>query len=266
LVGRRTPGGAGPIAGEGAVEQAAPSERSPQEMGIGEATEHKLFTEERVRRRVAVRLHGGVAQTLALARVKLGALRKEAASEGSSRALDELCGLVDRALLEVRGLSSEMSPHVLYELGLEAATRQLVEEFGERHGISVRYDDDGQLKPQEDDVRTLLFQATRELLANVAEHAGARNVKVSTRVGRLGNLEVVVKDDGVGFDTSEIGIRMDGTGGDGLFSIRERLHHVGGELSIVSEPGFGTSAALAAPSVSGPPTSRSRFSADASGG
>ena len=222
--------------------------------------------EECVRRRVAVRLRDCVAQTLALARVELGALRKEATSGNPNGALDELCGLLDRALREVRDLSSEMGSPVLYELGLVAATRQLVEEFGERHDISVRYDDDGRPKSQEEDIRTLLFQATRELLANVAEHAFARNVKVSTRLGRLGSLEVVVKDDGVGFDTSEIGVRLDGTGVGGLFGIRERLHHVGGELSIVSEPGLGTSAALEAPSVSGPPTLLPRPSADVSGG
>ena len=86
----------------------------------------------------------------------------------------------------------------------------------------------------------------RELLVNVAKHAQARNLEVSTR--RVGNeIQVSVEDDGVGFDISKTCTHGYKTSGFGLFSIRERLGHVGGHLDVESKPGCGTRVTLVAP-------------------
>jgi len=86
----------------------------------------------------------------------------------------------------------------------------------------------------------------RELLVNVAKHAQAHNVTVSTR--RIGNeIRVSVEDDGVGFDISQTGSHDYKTGGFGLFSIRERLGHIAGRLEVESKPGRGTRVTLTVP-------------------
>ena len=86
----------------------------------------------------------------------------------------------------------------------------------------------------------------RELLVNVAKHAQAHNVTVSTR--RVGNeIQVSVEDDGVGFDISQTHSHDYKTAGFGLFSIRERLGHIGGHLEVESKPGLGTRVTLVAP-------------------
>lgn len=88
-------------------------------------------------------------------------------------------------------------------------------------------------------MRVLLFQAIRELLTNVAKHANARNVSVSIKK-RDGNLEIIVKDDGSGFDTTKLKPGRSVTNGFGLFSIREPIELMCGKLKIESKPGCGT--------------------------
>jgi len=154
--------------------------------------------------------------------------------------------LVAQAIKSTRSLTFELSPPVLYELGFEAAMKWLVRQTRERHGLSTKFIDDGQPKPLDNDVCVLLFQAVRELLVNVAKHAQAHNVEVSTR--RVGNeIQVRVEDDGVGFDISRTSTQGYTRNEFGLFSIRERLSHIGGYLNVESEPGQGARVTLVAP-------------------
>jgi PAS domain S-box-containing protein len=204
------------------------------------------LAEERERRRIARDLHDRIGQTLAICKIKLGALRASASSTELAEPLDEIHELIDEIIQETRSLTFEVSSPILYELGLEAAVEWLVEQIQEQHGLLSHFEDDRQPKPLDDDVRVLLFQAVRELLTNVAKHAQAHNVKVSLR-REDSNIKITVEDDGNGFDTSDVVSHWSRAEGFGLFSIRERLGHFGGRLEVESKPGHGTWVTLAAP-------------------
>lgn len=204
------------------------------------------LTEERERRQIANALHDRVGQTLAICKMKLGALQKTASSTQLGRSLGETCKLIESVIQDTRTLTFELSPPVLYELGLEAAIEELAEQAQERDGIPYQFEDDGQPKPLDEDVRVLLFQATRELLINVAKHARAQNVEVAM-LRESEDIQIIVEDDGVGFDTPSLESHWSKAGGFGLFSIRERLDHVGGHLRVKTEPGHGTRITVVAP-------------------
>ena len=90
----------------------------------------------------------------------------------------------------------------------------------------------------------LLFRSVRELLINAAKHAGARRVRV--RLEReQDRLHAAVEDDGVGMEPGAAAVN-----GSGLFSIQERLSHLGGSMRIESAPGRGTKIRLCAPLTS----------------
>ncbi len=125
---------------------------------------------------------------------------------------------------------------------------------------------DEQAAPQGEDVSILLFQAVRELLFNVAKHAGVKNARVE--VSRVdGQIQIVVLDDGAGFDPSQIRAENGLAGGLGLISVRERLDFLGGHLEIESEPGRGSRFTLLVPieEVEAPPAVPSKQEAKASG-
>ena len=211
-----------------------------------------MLAEERERRRIATVLHDSVGHTLAFAKHKLRGLLESAESEGDrGDRLVEIYDLVDQAVTHTRSLTSEISPPVLYELGLGPALQWLTDQVQERHGVVCEFDDDDRPKPMSHETRIVLFQAVRELLVNVVKHAKAGSCRVQLqREGRAA--KVTVADDGTGFDVAAVGQTAARNNAFGLFNIRERLTHVGGKVEIMSAAGAGTTAELTAPLETAP--------------
>jgi len=205
-----------------------------------------ILTEERERRRIATDLHDRIGQNLAMARIRLGMLREKAENAGLTADADEIRKLVEQTIQDTRTLTFEISPPVLYKVGLEAAVEWLADQIGGQHGIRIRIEDDGKPKHMDDSLRVLIFRATRELLLNIVKHARARNVKISL-TEKEEHIHIDIRDDGIGFESSQIGSHEKINGGFGLFSIRERLRHIGGYLMLESEPGKGTKVRLVSP-------------------
>lgn len=204
------------------------------------------LTEERERRRIAVELHDSIGNTLALCKIKLGALQESLSSAGHAGKLDEIYELIDQAIQSTKSLTFELSPPVLHELGLELALEWLAERIQQQYGIAIDFENDRQPKPLDDDVQILLFQVTRELLVNVIKHAQAQNARVSI-CRDCDNIRLSVEDDGAGFDTSKIVSDPISTGKLGFFSIRERINHIQGDLEIQSELGHGSRITIVVP-------------------
>jgi signal transduction histidine kinase len=204
------------------------------------------LTEERERRRIAMELHDSIGNTLALCKIKLGALQESLSSTGHAGHLDEIFEFIEQAIQSARSLTFELSPPVLHEMGLEVALEWLGERIRQQYRIPIQIEDDKQPKPMDDGVQVLLFKATHELLVNVIKHAQAQNARVSIHRD-CDNIRLSVEDDGVGFETSKIRCGAIITGGLGLFNIRERLSHIRGDLQIQSEPGHGTRVTIMVP-------------------
>ena len=203
--------------------------------------------EERERHRLATELHDQIGQSLVMSKMKLDSLRYSVSSSESNEVLEDVCDCLGRIIQDTRTLTFDLSSPILYELGFEAAVAEwLDEEIQEKHGIKTDFEDDGQPKPLDDDIRVLLFRNVRELLVNVVKHANAKNVKVSIR--RIDEQVCVsVEDDGVGFNPVEVLLLAAQNAGFGLFSIRERLEQLGGHLEIESEPGCGSKVTMTVP-------------------
>ena len=203
-------------------------------------------TEERQRRRIAADLHDRVGQGLVVLKVKLEFLREAASSADMDKALSDILEGVDTTIEQTRSMTFELCPPIVYDLGLEAGLGWLVEQFQEQHDFAATFDSNGAAGFLDDDVTGLLFRAVQELLINVAKHARAHSVKVSIEE-KDRNVKIAVEDDGVGFDASRVDREGDRAFGFGLFSIRERLTHLGGQLSVRSGAGQGTRITLLMP-------------------
>jgi PAS domain S-box-containing protein len=190
------------------------------------------LTEERERRRIAGKIHDEISQTLAMAKIKLDTLRSSPPSEASSAAIEEISSYIEKVIQETRTLTFELSNPILYELGFEAAVAEwLDEQVRDKHGIATEFIDDSKAKPLDDDVRVLLFRNVRELLINVIKHANTGKVRVGVR--KIDDtLEVVVEDNGIGFDLAEVRTMAAKRAEFGLLSIRESLEELGGRFEI----------------------------------
>jgi PAS domain S-box-containing protein len=204
------------------------------------------LAEERLRRRVASNVHDNVGQSLAISKLKVEALRESLDKPELIESLDEIKRLLGDAIDKTRSLTAELSPPVLYELGFEASLEWLVKNAREQYGLSAQFEDDGIDKPVREDIRVILFQAVRELLVNVAKHSQAREVIVRV-CSKADKIHIDVEDNGKGFDILKERPHNVASGGFGLFSIRERLGHMGGSFDIESKPDHGTCISLTAP-------------------
>jgi signal transduction histidine kinase len=204
------------------------------------------LAEARERREIAADLHDRIGQALAFVSQKLNILRGNSIFSGREKDFSEILSILEQTIRYTRNLTVEISPPVLYDLGLAAAIDWLVERATQRYEFEVTLNQVGRPREISEDIKVFLFKAIQELLNNVAKHAEADRVDIS--VGwRATELEVVVRDNGRGFDA--IGVERRLTEGNcfGLFNIRERLSYIGGALTVNSAPGEGTRISLIAP-------------------
>jgi PAS domain S-box-containing protein len=204
------------------------------------------LAEQKERRRIAAEVHDHIGQNLAFVQIKLRELALVALSQDIESTLHDISDLVAITIQDTRALVMELGTPILDELGFVPAVEWLCKKAEKQHGISVDFEHDDDFKPLKADVQDLLFQAVREILFNVGKHARAKTCKVSI-VAVDDHVRIAVKDDGIGFDATEIGTHVEWTGGFGLFSIQERLEPLGGRLEVDSRPGHGTAAILIAP-------------------
>ncbi len=202
--------------------------------------------EERERRQLAQAIHDNLQQLLVGAKLCNDTLHKRCQTKQQQEVIAQLGEFLKESLDATRSLTFELSPPVLYDVGLAAALEWLGRWMEAKHGLTVAVNADRQLEPENEDVRNLLFRATRELLFNVVKHAQVKAAEVRMSSAGEGRVRIVVRDKGVGFDPARSG-GEELQGGFGLFSIRERLDLLGGEMEIESSPGQGSRFTLVAP-------------------
>jgi signal transduction histidine kinase len=201
-----------------------------------------ISAQEDERARLARALHDDVTQRLAILAIDAG--RKEgsigdAATKQVMRSMrDHLTRLSD----DVHALCYALHPAILRDLGLIEALKTECDRFRSVEGIPISFRAEENLDEPPRSVALCLFRIAQEALRNVARHAGASAIQVGLRFVD-GGLQLSVRDNGVGFDPAGKQARPSL----GHASMRQRVSLVGGELSIDSEPGHGTTISAWAP-------------------
>ncbi len=204
------------------------------------------LTEARERQKIASQIHDRIGQALALTRIHLGGLAGSALTEEGNQTIRTTMELIEQIIQDTRSLIFSVSSPLLYEVGLGAALEQLVEQFQSSHEMEFGYDNGDKPTDLDVDISVLLFDSVRELMVNVVKHAHADRCVVSMNAGAE-EIQVSVTDNGIGMNGTPGAVSMSDEGGFGLFSIRERLNHLGGTLTISTEKGTGTTVILTAP-------------------
>jgi PAS domain S-box-containing protein len=203
---------------------------------------------EAERYRIAHEIHDGVAQSLAGLRFKsaLWSHLADAAPPGMRAALDELQAVLNAAIVDIRRAIFALRPVDLDAVGFFPALAQLVGDFGDQNQVAARLEVSG---PQDALLAVYelpLFRIIQESLNNIGQHADASSVLVCLEVDAAGGVAVSVRDNGCGFDPSQLG-PADRTDHFGLRQMRERILGLGGTLDIHSAIGQGTELVITLP-------------------
>jgi signal transduction histidine kinase len=199
------------------------------------AAHHEKIREEE-RSRIAREIHDEFGQYLTALRMDTAMLkiRYGAGNPELKHHLDDMKQTIDATIGVVRNLAAALRPGAL-DMGLVSAAEWLLAGFEERTGIAYRLNAPREELVLDNERATAAFRILQEALTNITRYAHASEVEVT--IERVeNNLAMVVRDDGVGFDTLEVRGRKTF----GLLGIRERALMFGGDSKIDSKPGGGT--------------------------
>lgn len=205
-----------------------------------------MLAEQRERKRLATELHDHLGQMMVLGRLKIGQARSRItrADAFTSGVIEDIDDLFAKSLSYIRILMAELSPPVLYELGLPSALKWLAEQMPRQHGLTVDLALGREQLALPDDQALLLYHSVRELLLNVVMHAATSSATVTLTVEPPDNqLRIVVADTGQGFVPDALKAKPEDEHF-GLFSIQQRMEAMGGRLYMKSAPGAGTAITL----------------------
>ena len=212
------------------------SERVKAEQQIRGLALNLTTAEQQERHRISQVLHDDLQQRLFAIKTHLSfmevGLRKVEAQQLHDE-FNKLASQLDEAISVTRNLSADMSPVVLQGEGLPDALMWLAQQMQERYGLQVAVRNGVAAFALEKSLRVILFQAVREVLFNVAKHAGTSEATVSMH--QLdGIMRITVEDRGKGFDALHM------PSGSTLLGIKRRLSLLGCQMTVESTPGKGT--------------------------
>ncbi len=200
-----------------------------------------LGVQESERRALARELHDELGNLCHAIRIEAAFLQHCQDAGEAHAAVQRVAGNAQSLVTRVRGLLVRLRPAELDALGLVAALQALCEKWEEQCGVPCILRHAGPLEGLGENVDTTLYRVAQEALTNVLRHAQAGQVCIDLRHVESARVELLVRDDGRGFDAS-----LD-TPGLGLLGATERAAALGGTLRVDSAPGRGTTLHLSVP-------------------
>ncbi|MFW5821672.1 MAG: PAS domain-containing sensor histidine kinase, partial [Bacteroidota bacterium] len=203
------------------------------------------LAEEKEKKKIAANIHDHLSQSLVVSRMKLKNLLSESMSENMKKEIDSISKLISEALTSSRKITYDLSPPVLYELGIIETMYWMTEKIANENTIKTSFHSEFEEISLHESELILLFRIIQEIIHNSVKHARAGKIAVNF-YKHGNNLKIIIEDDGVGFDTGILTENKKMTGF-GLFAVGERIRNLSGEFKINSAPGKGTRAEIFVP-------------------
>lgn len=208
-----------------------------------------IEAQEEERKRVAREIHDGPAQSMSNVVIKAEICEKlmDKDIHEARKELQNLKKVMRDSLQEVRKIIYNLRPMALDDIGLLPTLERYVISFREDTGIDIILKARGVGEDISPVISLAVFRIVQEALNNILKHSKAKNASVLLE-GVQNKLNILLVDNGVGFDTKAIKMtKSDLSGGFGLFSMKERVSLLEGEISIVSQEGIGTKIKVSIP-------------------
>lgn len=208
---------------------------------------HSQVIREQERLRISRDIHDEIGQSLTALKLDLTCMQHSflPGNREFVGRLNQMRSFLDRLIETVQNIVAELRPPLLDSLGVVEAIDWQVKEFRRRNGIACEVDLDERVNLVDEQVATAILRIVMEALTNVSRHAHASKVRVALQVGRGGEIELQVADDGRGIsdDGAEASTSL------GLLGMRERARLCGGTLTITGAPGAGCTVTLSVPAA-----------------
>jgi PAS domain S-box-containing protein len=196
--------------------------------------------EEEQKKEIASNIHDHLSQSLVISKMRINELKKNPALKMIEEDLKFIESHISEALDNSRKITYELSPPVLYQLGIIDALDWLLEKVEQNHKIRCRINSNISSLKLDDAKSILLYRSIQEVINNTIKYANATLLTLDLNKNNLG-LDILITDNGVGFDTTVLNNHRNHTGsGFGLFTVQERIRNIQGKFTIVSKINLGT--------------------------
>jgi len=206
-----------------------------------------LLAQEEDRKKISRELHDEIAQNLSGINVYLATLKVEATghAEGLKQKITRVERLVEKSVEKVHRFARTLRPTLLDDLGLIPALRSYVKSFTDRAGVAVHFKAFHGVEQLSANKKTVLYRVAQSALTNISQHAKASLIKVDIRRNG-GFIDMKISDNGKSFNVERV-LFANKKKRLGLLGMRERVEMVGGEFSIDSVKGSGTTIGVRIP-------------------
>lgn len=218
----------------------AKQEIQEYQTSLQEMTVEITLIEEEQKKEIASNIHDHLSQSLVISKMRINQLKKNPQLKMIEDDLKFIEEHISEALDNSRKITYELSPPVLYQLGIIDALNWLLEKVEENHKIGYRINSNLSSLKLDDAKSILLYRSIQEIINNTIKYANATLITLDINKNNLG-LDILMTDNGVGFDTSVLNNHRNHTGsGFGLFTVQERIRNIQGKFTIVSKVNTGT--------------------------
>lgn len=203
--------------------------------------------EEKQKKEIASNIHDHLSQFLVISKMRINKLKKNPKLKDIDEDLKFIDTHISEALENSRKITYELSPPVLYQLGIIDALNWLLEEVETTHKIKCSFTSNVNSVKLNDAESILLYRSIQEVLNNTIKYAKASLVTVDFDKNKFG-VNILIRDNGIGFNTSQLNNHNTHSGsGFGLFTVKERIRNIKGKFTITSKLSEGTNVAFFIP-------------------
>jgi signal transduction histidine kinase len=217
----------------------AKQEIQEYQTSLQKLTTEITLIEEKQKQRIASNIHDHMSQSLVISKMRINELKKNPKLKEIVEDLKFIEINISEALKNSRKITYELSPPVLYQLGIIDALNWLLEDTEATHNIKCIINSNVPTLILSDVKSILLYRSLQEVLNNSIKYSNASMITLNLTKNK-GGLDILLKDNGVGFDTSILNNHNHSGSGFGLFKVRERIRNIQGEFRIASEINKGT--------------------------
>ena len=188
-----------------------------------------IQTEEKERQKFAKELHDGLGPILSSIKMAISAINKSVVGKTNEQIVDKTENAVDSAIITIKEISNNLSPHILERFGLEKAIKTFTDTIITKEEMEIIISSNLNGERYDYNIEVILYRIIGELITNTFKYASASKVEISL-FNYEKKLEMFYSDNGIGFDMKNTKSK-----GMGLSNINSRVKSLDGEMEMHSK-------------------------------
>ena len=217
----------------------AKKEIEEYQSSLQKLTSEISMIEEKQKKEIAANIHDHLSQSLVISKMRISDLEKKPELNSIYKDLDFIKSHISNALENSRKITYELSPPVLYQLGIVDALDWYAEETENKYDIKFQFNSNVDTVKLSDVKSILIFRCVQEAVTNTIKYAEATSITLKLTKDKKA-VDILITDNGKGFDTAVLNAGGNSSSGFGLFAVKERIRSMNGLLTITSEIKIGT--------------------------